>query len=383
MIVGILKEIYPKEARVAVVPAGIDTLRNAGFEVEIESGAGMKAGFKDNLYEKAGAKVYSNRSEIFHNSDVILQVRGVGTDKDSFSSDLGKLKANQVVIGFFEPLSNLECIKELASRNVCALAMELVPRISRAQAMDALSSQANIAGYKVAIIAAGMLTKMFPMIMTAAGTITPSRVLVIGTGVAGLQAIATCRRMGAVVSAYDIRPAVKEQVESLGAKFVELELETKDAEKGSGYARTMGEEFYTRQRELMGNVVAESDVVITTAAVPGGRAPILVTAAMVEAMKPGSVIVDLACEQGGNCELTEAGRVITREGVNINGPINVPSTVPFHSSQMYSRNIINLLLLMVEEKKLNLNVEDEIIRESMVTFGGQIVNKKVKDVYGL
>ena len=237
MITGILKEIYPNERRVAVVPAGIGTLKKAGFEVQIESGAGTEAGFTDMMYEKAGAKVLSNRSEIFTSSDVILQVRGIGTDKDSGSADFGQLKANQVIIGFFDPLSDVERIKELASRNVCTLAMELVPRISRAQAMDALSSQANISGYKAAVIAAGMLTKMFPMMMTAAGTITPSRVFVIGAGVAGLQAIATCRRLGAIVSAYDIRPAVKEQVESLGAKFVELELETKEAEEEGGYAR--------------------------------------------------------------------------------------------------------------------------------------------------
>jgi len=383
MIIGVLKETYPNEKRVAVVPTGIGALKKAGLEVQLESGAGAEAGFTDRMYEEAGAKVLSNRSEIFSNSDVILQVRGVGSDKDSGSSDLGQLKANQVIIGFFDPLSDVERIKELASRNVCTLAMELVPRISRAQTMDALSSQANISGYKAAIIAAEMLKKIFPMMMTAAGTMTPARVFVIGAGVAGLQAIATCRRIGAIVSAYDIRPAVKEQVESLGAKFVELELETKEAEEEGGYAKAMDEDFYTRQREMMGNVVAESDVVITTAAVPGKKAPILVTSAMVDGMRPGSVIVDLASEQGGNCELTEAGKVIKRGGVTITGPLNVPSSVPFHSSQMYSRNIINLLLLMINEEKLDVNVDDEIIRDSMVTKDGQIVNKQVKEIFGL
>ncbi|NIP29626.1 MAG: Re/Si-specific NAD(P)(+) transhydrogenase subunit alpha [Candidatus Dadabacteria bacterium] len=383
MIVGLLKETYPNEKRVAVVPEGIATLKKAGIEVQLESGAGENAGFTDKKYQEAGGKVVLDRTEIFSNSDVILQVRGIGIDMDSSSSDLSMLKPDQLIIGFFDPFFNIEAIKELARRNVCTLAMELIPRISRAQPMDALSSQSNIAGYKAAIIAAEMLPRMFPMMITAAGTITPSRVLVIGAGVPGLQAMATCRRLGAVVSAYDIRPAVKEQVESLGAKFIELKLETKESEQEYGYAKEMDEDFYTKQRNIMKDIVAENDVIITTASVPGKKAPILITSDMVDAMKPGSVIVDIACAQGGNCELTETGKVIIRNGITITGPLNIPSSVPYHSSKMYSKNIINLLLLMVEEGKLNLNVDDQIIRDSIVTMNGQIVNKQVREIFGL
>jgi NAD(P) transhydrogenase subunit alpha len=382
MIVGIPKETFPGERRVAIVPGIIPSLQKAGLVVHVESGAGLEAGFPDKLYEDQGA-VISDRSEIFSKADFILQIRAVGTNPESDSEDLKALKKGKIVIGLIDALSNADAVKSLASSKVKAFALELVPRITRAQAMDVLSSQANIAGYKAALIAADSLPRLFPMMMTAAGTITPARVLVIGAGVAGLQAIATCNRLGAIVSAYDIRPAVKEQVHSLGAKFVELELDTGEAEDKGGYAKAMDEEFYKKQRELMAKVVAESDAVISTAAVPGKKAPILITEEMVEGMKPGSVIVDLAAESGGNCEITKAGETVDKNGVKIIGPVNVPSSVPYHASQMYAKNIANLLLLMVKDEELNIDLEDEILKESLVTDDGKVVNERVKESLSL
>jgi NAD(P) transhydrogenase subunit alpha len=307
----------------------------------------------------------------------------VGTNPETDSNDVGALKEGQIVIGLIDALTNADAVKSLASSKVKSFALELVPRITRAQAMDVLSSQANIAGYKAALIAADSMPRIFPMMMTAAGTITPARVLVIGAGVAGLQAIATCNRLGAIVSAYDIRPAVKEQVQSLGAKFIELELDTGEAEDKGGYAKAMDEEFYRKQRELMAKVVAENDAVISTAAIPGKKAPILITEEMVTGMKPGSVIVDLAAESGGNCEATVAGETVDKNGVKIIGPVNVPSTVPYHASQMYAKNISNLLLLMVKDEELNIDLEDEILKDSLVTDGGSVVNDRVKESLGL
>ncbi|MCL4244991.1 MAG: Re/Si-specific NAD(P)(+) transhydrogenase subunit alpha [Candidatus Dadabacteria bacterium] len=382
MIAGVLKETYPGESRVAVVPAHIGSLKKKGFEVYVESGAGFDAGFTDSMYETEGA-VIRDRKEVLSKSDAILQVRALGANPSSDAEDATLLKDGAVVIAVMDSLTNKGPVETLASRGAKAFALELVPRISRAQSMDVLSSQANIAGYKAALIAADSLPKMFPMMMTAAGTITPAHVLVVGAGVAGLQAIATCNRLGAVVSAYDIRPAVKEQVMSLGAKFVELELETAEAEDKGGYARAMDEDFYKKQRELLAKVVAETDAVITTAAVPGKKAPVLITDEMVSGMKPGSVIVDLAAETGGNCALTEAGQTTQKNGVKIIGPVNLPSSVPFHASQMYSKNIINLLLLMVKDGNLNINLEDEIIKESLVTDGGKVVNDRVRESLGL
>ncbi len=324
-----------------------------------------------------------DRAEVFAKSDVLLQIRAVGTNPKTDSDDIKALKEGQIVIGLIDALTNADAVKSLASSKVKAFALELVPRITRAQAMDVLSSQANIAGYKAALIAADSLPRMLPMMMTAAGTMTPARILVIGAGVAGLQAIATCNRLGAIVSAYDIRPAVKEQVQSLGAKFVELELETGESEDKGGYAKAMDEEFYKKQRELMAKVVAENDAVISTAAIPGKKAPILITEEMVAGMKPGSIIVDLAAESGGNCESTIAGETIIKDGVKIIGPVNVPSSVPYHASQMYAKNIANLLLLMVKDEELNINLEDEILKESLVTDGGNVVNERVKESLGL
>ncbi len=382
MIVGVTKEKRPGEMRVALVPSHVPSLQKAGFVVKIEKGAGESAGFTDAMYEEEGVKI-ATRKNVFGKADVILQVHATGSDPKGDAKDLEMLRDGQIVIGLLDPLSNPEIAKSLSNTKASTFAMELVPRITRAQSMDVLSSQANIAGYKAALIAAEKHTKMFPMMMTAAGTITPAKVLVIGAGVAGLQAIATCNRLGAVVSAYDIRPAVKEQVESLGAKFVELELETGEAEDKGGYAKAMDEEFYKKQRELMAKVLAEHDTVITTAAVPGKQAPTLVTEEMLNAMKPGSVIIDLAAEQGGNCSLTEAGKTVDHNGVHIIGPVNVPSTVPYHASQMYSKNLCNLLTLMVKEEKLEIDKEDEIIRDTLVTEGGKIVNERIKETFGL
>jgi NAD(P) transhydrogenase subunit alpha len=382
MIAGVLKETYPGERRVAIVPAAVNTLQKKGFVVHVERGAGFEAGFTDAMYEHEGA-IISGRSEIISKSDAILQIRVLGTDPTADAEDLKLLKKGAVVIGLMDALTNREAVESLKSAGVTAFALELVPRISRAQAMDVLSSQANIAGYKAALITADSLPKMFPMMMTAAGTITPAHVLVVGAGVAGLQAIATCNRLGAVVSAYDIRPAVKEQVKSLGAKFVELELETGDAETEGGYAKAMDEDFYRKQRALLARVVAENDAVITTAAVPGKKAPVLVTEDMVAGMKPGSVIVDLAAETGGNCELTQAGKTVEHNGVRIYGPVNLASSVPYHASQMYSKNISNLVLLMVKEEEIKINMEDEILKESLVAEDGKIVNDRVRESLGI
>ena len=382
MIIGVPKETFPGERRVALVPATVPSLQKAGFVVHVESGAGLDAGFTDGMYEEQGA-VISDRAEVLAKGEVILQVRAIGTGNESDAEDLKALKKGQIVIGLIDALSNKDAVSALSSAKVKSFALELVPRITRAQAMDVLSSQANLAGYKAALLAAENMPRIFPMMMTAAGTITPARVLVIGAGVAGLQAIATCHRLGAIVSAYDIRPAVKEQCQSLGAKFVELELETEEAEDKGGYAKEMDEEFYKKQQELMAKVVAENDAVISTAAIPGKKAPVLVTEAMVSGMNPGSVIVDLAAESGGNCELTKAGETVVKDGVSIIGPVNIASTIPYHASQMYAKNISNLVLLMVEDEKLEINLEDEILKDSLVTDGGKVVNERVKETLGL
>lgn len=380
MVVGVPRETFPGENRVALIPAGVATLVKAGLDVIIESNAGQAAGYPDSDYEEKGAKIVSSRPEVFSTADIILQLRGYGSNPEKGKADLELMKDGQVIIAMLDPLSEPGKVEELAKRKVTAFAMEMIPRITRAQSMDVLSSMANIAGYKSVLIAANTLPKMFPMMMTAAGTIVAARVFIVGAGVAGLQAIATAKRLGAVVHAYDVRPAVKEQVESLGAKFVEMELETVEAEDKGGYAKEMGEEFYRKQREMMLKVVAETDVVITTAAVPGKKAPILVTEEMVKAMNPGSVIVDLAAERGGNCELTEPGKTVTKHGVSIIGPINLSATVPFHASQMYSKNITTFLNLLVKEGQLNLDMEDEIIRDTLVAQNGEVSNQAVKDL---
>ncbi len=383
MIIGVPKETFPGERRVALIPNDVPALVKAGAEVFVEAEAGLSAGYRDNDYTEKGAQIVASRDEIFQKAEVILQVRTLGANPEKGMDDMKRLREGQVVIGFMEPLTAPEPLQELARQKVVAFALELIPRITRAQSMDVLSSQATVAGYKAALLAADTLPRMFPMMMTAAGTILAARVFVVGAGVAGLQAIATARRLGANVQAYDIRPAVKEQVQSLGAKFVELELETEEAEDKGGYAKAMDEEFYRKQREMMTRVVAESDVVITTAAVPGKKAPILVTEEMIKGMKEGSVIVDLAAERGGNCELTRPGETIQKHGVTIIGAVNLPATIPYHASQMYSKNITNFLKLMIQDGKLNVDVDDEIIKETMVTRDGQIVNARVKEVFNL
>lgn len=376
MIVGIPKETFPGERRVALVPAVVPSLVKAGLEVIVEHGAGQSAGFPDAEYQAKGARL-GMRADVFA-ADIVLQVRCLGANPEAGRADTPMLRSGQVLIGFAEPLSAPQAAAEVAARGALLFAMELIPRITRAQSMDALSSMASIAGYKSAILAADVLPKMFPMMMTAAGTITPARVFVLGAGVAGLQAIASSRRMGAVVQAYDVRPAVKEQVESLGAKFLDLPLPTEEAQDKGGYAKQLSDEVYQRQREMMARALAESDVVICTAAVPGRKAPVLVTAEQVRQMRPGSVIVDLAAERGGNCELTRAGETfLTENGVTILGPLNLPASVPYHASQMYAKNIATLLLHLIKDGQLQLDMNDEITRETLVTRDGQVVHPRV------
>jgi NAD(P) transhydrogenase subunit alpha len=356
-------------------------LNKTGVEFLMESGAGAAAGFPDREYAEKGVRLAS-RAEVFDAADVLLQVRSPGANPDTGAGDVASMRRGQTVIGFGEPLTSAEAARSLADRGVTFLAMELMPRITRAQSMDALSSMATIAGYKAVLIAADSLPRMFPMLMTAAGTIAPAKVLVIGAGVAGLQAIATARRLGAVVSGYDIRAAVKEQIESLGARFVVLEIEQAAAEDKGGYAKAMGEDFYRKQREALGAVLASQDVVITTAAVPGRKAPVLITSEMALRMAPGSVIVDIAAERGGNCELTRAGEVVEERGVRIFGPVNLPSSVPYHASQMYAKNIATFLKYLIKDGQIALNREDEIVKETLVTHAGEIVHPRVKEAMG-
>jgi len=381
--VGVAKETFPGERRVAIIPDTVGALIKQGLKAIVETGAGQSAGYTDDAYKAKGADIAKNRKDVFAKADVITQVRGLGANLEAGKSDLALMRKGQFVIGMLEPLSEFKSCKDLAGTGVTAFAMELMPRITRAQSMDVLSSMATVAGYKAVLMAADTLPRMFPLLMTAAGTVAPARILIIGVGVAGLQAIATARRLGAVVSAYDIRPAVKEQVQSLGAKFVELPLEAGDAETKGGYAKAMDEEFYRKQRELMTQVAAESDVIITTAAVPGKKAPTLVTADMVSKMHPGSLIVDLAAERGGNCELTKPGETIVEHGVTIAGPLNVPSTIPYHASQMYAKNIQTFLLHLVKDANIELNLEDEITSGTLVAKDGEVVHPQVRELLGL
>jgi NAD(P) transhydrogenase subunit alpha len=377
MRVGVPKETLPGETRVAVIPAAIPALVKAGLEVAVESGAGTAAGFPDEMYRTQGATLLS-RPELFKTSDIVLQVRAIPADSSL-------LRRGQTVIGFADPLGSPQAIREVAPTGINLFSMEMMPRITRAQSMDALSSMATIAGYKGVLLAATTLPRMFPMLMTAAGTISPARVFIMGAGVAGLQAISTARRLGAKVEAYDVRPAVKEQVLSLGAKFVELPLESTDSEDKGGYAKAQDEAFYKRQREMMLKVVAASDVVITTALIPGQRAPILLTTEMVEAMAPGSVVIDLAAERGGNCELTKPDQAVTHHGVTILGPSNPPALVPYHASQMYSKNITTFLTHLLgkdgaAQTALPINADDEITRETLLTRGGEVVHARVRSL---
>jgi NAD(P) transhydrogenase subunit alpha len=377
----VVAESAPGERRVALVPSALSVFNKTGIELLLESGAGSAAGFPDAEYTAKGVALLA-RQEVFQSADVLLAVRAPGANPETGADDIRLMRRGQTVIGFGEPLTALDSARALAERGVTFLAMELMPRITRAQSMDALSSMATIAGYKGVLLGADALPRMFPMLMTAAGTITPARVLVIGAGVAGLQAIATARRLGAVVSGYDIRTAVKEQIESLGARFIVLEVEGAAAEDKGGYAKAMGEDFYRRQREAMAGVLAEQNVVITTAAVPGKKAPILITREMAARMAPGSVIVDIAAERGGNCELTRPGQTIITGGVSILGPLNLPSTIPYHASQMYARNIATFLKYLVKDGRILLNRDDEIVRETLVTHEGDVVHPRVRELLG-
>ncbi len=383
MRIGVPCETFPGERRVALIPDIVPALAKQNHEVVVQAGAGMGAGITDAMFKAKGAKIVADRSELFSSAEVILQVRSLGANPEAGRADLDLMKSSQTIIGFCDPLSAPQSAKELASKGVTSFSMELMPRITRAQSMDALSSMATIAGYKAVLLAADTLPKMFPMFMTAAGTIKPAKVFIMGVGVAGLQAIATAKRLGAVVSAYDIRPAVKEQVESVGGKFVVLDLESGQSEDKGGYAKAMDEEFYRKQRKLMAKVVAEQDVVITTAAVPGKKAPILLTKEMVQGMPPGSVIVDIAAERGGNCELTRCGETIVEHDVTIIGPANLPSTVPYHASQMYAKNITTFLAHLVKEGKLELDMEDEITSGTLITRGGEVVHAGVRELLGM
>jgi H+-translocating NAD(P) transhydrogenase subunit alpha len=381
--VGVPKESYPGERRVALVPSVLPSLKKVGVEVIMEAGAGAGAGYPDADYIAKGGQIAPTRADVFANSDVIVQLLGPGANDQTGLEDVALLRRDQVLVAFLRPLGERATLETLAKSGVTAFSIEMMPRITRAQSMDALSSMATICGYKAVLLAADTLPRLFPMMTTAAGTITPGRVLVIGAGVAGLQAIATAKRLGAVTSAYDLRPAAKEQVQSLGARFVELPIEAKDAEDARGYAKAQDEAFYQKQRELLGRVIAESDVVISTAVIPGKRAPLLVTKEMVQGMAPGSVIVDLAAERGGNCELTKPGEVIVEHGVTIYGTLNVASTVPYHASQMYAKNVTAFLINLVKDGKLNLNMNDEIVRDTLLTQGGEVVNARVREFHQL
>jgi len=369
MIVSIPKETFPGEQRVALVPELVPKLTKASLEVIVQCGAGESAGFFDVEYEGKGARL---AEEVFGKADILLKVQPPTID------EIGRMNEDSFLVSFLQPYTNTTAIKALAARRITAFSMEFMPRITRAQSMDALSAMSTVAGYKAVLIAASRLPKFFPLLMTAAGTVTPARVFVIGAGVAGLQAIGTARRLGAVVEAYDTRPAVKEQVESLGAKFAEMGLAAKDAEDRSGYAKAQSEEFYQKQQKMMFKYVAAADVVIPTALVPGQRAPILITEEMVRGMRPGSVIVDLAAEQGGNCALTEPGRDIVKHGVIIIGPMNLPSTIPFQGSEMYARTVTSYLVHLLKDGKLHLDLDDELTRGPLVTHRGEIVHDVIK-----
>jgi NAD(P) transhydrogenase subunit alpha len=383
MIVGVPRESFPGERRVALVPAAIPNLTKAGLEVVVETGAGIAAGYPDADYAAKGAKIVSERAAVFRSANIVVQVLCYGSNDKTGKADVPLFRSGQVLIGFLRPLGSIETIREIAAKGLTSFSVELMPRTTRAQSMDVLSSMGTICGYKAVVLAADTSPRIFPMLTTAAGTITPARVFVIGAGVAGLQAIASARRLGAVASAYDLRPAAKEQVQSLGGRFVELPIEAKDAEDARGYARAQDETFYKRQRELLGKVVAESDVVISAAVIPGKKPPILVTKEMVASMAPGSVIVDLAGERGGNCELTRPGEIVVEHGVTIIGWFNLASTVPYHASQMYARNVTAFLLHLVKDGKLQLNMDDEIVRETMLTHGGEVVNPRVREFFSL
>jgi len=384
VIIGIPSEIKTGEKRVAMSPANVQSLTDKSVKVLIQSDAGNAAGYPDNEYLAAGATITGDRAEIFASADIVLQVQSFGSNNENSADDLAMIRQGQLIIGMMDPLASPQAALDVAGKGATAIALELVPRISRAQSMDVLSSMATLAGYKAVLMGASSSPRIFPLLMTAAGTLQPARVLIMGVGVAGLQACATAKRLGAVVEAYDVRPAAREQILSVGAKPVELDLDTGESEGVGGYAKAQGEDFLQKQRELMTAVVAEQDIIITTAAIPGAKSPILVTEDMVVAMKPGSVIVDLAAERGGNCDLTEQGQTIVAHGVTIIGPENVPSDLPYHASQMYGKNMETLLALILSDNgELELNFDDEIVAGTVVAHHGEIPHGHMRKLLDL
>ncbi|MEM6706258.1 MAG: Re/Si-specific NAD(P)(+) transhydrogenase subunit alpha [Acidobacteriota bacterium] len=383
MKIAVPKESAAGEQRVALVPSNVAQLVADSHEIQIEAGAGEAAGYSDIEYEEAGAASVVERTDLLSQADLIVQVRGLGANEDAGRADLEHLRAGQTVLGLQEPLWAPELTQEVAAKGVTVMALETIPRISRAQSMDVLSSMATLAGYKAVLLAAIRLPQMFPMMMTAAGTVRAARVFVLGAGVAGLQAIATARRLGAVVEGYDIRPAASEQIESLGAKAVQLPVESEGAEDAGGYATAQGEDFNRRQREFLTEVLADKDVVITTAAIPGRQSPLLLETSMVDGMKPGSVIVDLAAERGGNCELTQADQEVQHGGVLVLGPTDLPSSVSRHASQMFSNNVTTLLKHLCDEGSFQFDVSDEITRDVVVAKDGEILHPMMREKLGL
>ncbi|MDA9599020.1 Re/Si-specific NAD(P)(+) transhydrogenase subunit alpha [bacterium] len=384
MIIGIPSEIKTGEKRVAMSPANVQSLTDKSVKVLIQADAGSEAGYPDADYTAAGATITVDRAEIFASADIILQVQSFGSNNENSDGDLALIRKGQLIIGMMDPLASPQAAQAVADKGATAIALELVPRISRAQSMDVLSSMATLAGYKAVLMGASAAPRIFPMLMTAAGTLQPARVLIMGVGVAGLQACATAKRLGAVVEAYDVRPAAREQILSVGAKPVELDLDTGESEGAGGYAKEQGEDFLRRQRELMTEVVAQQDIIITTAAIPGAKSPILVTEDMVKAMKPGAVIVDLAAERGGNCDLTEQGKTVIAHDVTILGPENVPSDLAYHASQMLGKNMQTLLELIInEECALNLDFNDEIVAGTVVAHEGEVPHPHMRKLLNL
>jgi NAD(P) transhydrogenase subunit alpha len=379
LIIAIPKEIFPGENRVACVPDVAAKYIKQVFEVQVESNAGLKAGFTNEDYEKAGAKVVDRVTDLYASADMVLKVQRPVDHPNEGKNELDLMKSGTILITFLYPLHNSKLAQECASRGINVLSMDMIPRTTIAQKMDALSSQANIGGYKSVVMCADVLGKIFPLMMTAAGTISPARVVIMGAGVAGLQALGTAKRLGAVVEVSDIRPAVKEEVQSLGGKFIEVETD-EDMQDEGGYAKEASEEFLQKQKELIFKHVTEADIVITTALVPGKKAPVLVTEEMIKNMRPGSVILDMAVEFGGNCELSENGKTVVKNNVSIIGEPNLPSLVATHASDMYSKNILNLINHFSKEGKFELDLEDEIIQGALITNNGEVVNQRIKDL---
>jgi NAD(P) transhydrogenase subunit alpha len=380
MRVGVPKETFPGERRVAISPASLPALTKSGIEVLLQAGAGETAGYPDSAYEVKGAKIVASRELVFQ-ADAVVQVRAAGENLHHGREDLQWMRPGQWIVASCDALSNRDASEAIAKTGATLFALELIPRITRAQSMDILTSQATIAGYRAVLTAAMELHKLFPMMMTAAGTLAAAKIFVLGAGVAGLQAIATSKRMGGIVYGYDLRTACREQVESLGGKFVELQIASANSEDKGGYAKAMDEEFYRQQRAQLAQTVAQCDVVISTAAIPGRKSPLLVTADAVRSMQPGSVVIDLAAQRGGNCELTQADKRVTDSGVTILGPTNIASDAAYHASLMFGNNVTKFLQNMVKAGQANINMEDEIVRETMVTRDGQLVHPKLQSIH--